>query len=106
MHGCLEVDRRIRFPTSCWTKGKEKPKRCSVQEAALERQGEMSEMNYQDQSLPETRGGDCFRWMIMGAFDNLPRGGKFVNTALAEAREGLYTWDTLHNLEINMVFFR
>ena len=32
----------------------------------------------------------------MGAFDNLPPGGKFVNTSLAEAREGLYTWDPLH----------
>ena len=39
-------------------------------------------MNDQDQSLPETGGGDSFRGVIMGAFDNFPRGGKFVNTPL------------------------
>ena len=36
----------------------------------------------QDQSFPETGGGDSFWGVIMGAFDNFPRGGKFVNTAL------------------------
>ena len=39
-------------------------------------------MNDRDQSLPETGGGDSFWGVIMGAFDNFPRGGKFVNTAL------------------------
>ena len=39
-------------------------------------------MNDQDQSLPETGGGDSFRGVVMGAFDNLTRGGKVVNTAL------------------------
>ena len=29
-------------------------------------------------------GGDSFRGVIMGAFVNLPRGGKFVNTALVQ----------------------
>ena len=43
-------------------------------------------MNDRDQSLPETGGGDSFWGVIMGAFDNLPRGGKFVNTALGKAK--------------------